>query len=85
MTARQKMALDAVQLLDDPRLRQALGYLEDCAADEIWTPLRSWIADRDHVLRRANSLTCKHVWLSGEINPLTGDRCIACGVEYDDR
>lgn len=39
-------------LLDDPRLRQALGYLEDCGADEIWLPLQRWIEDRDHVLRQ---------------------------------
>lgn len=39
-------------LLDDARLRQALGYLEDCAADEIWAPLKGWIEDRDHLLSK---------------------------------
>ena len=27
----------------------------DCAADEVWQPLRAWIADRDEVLARADA------------------------------
>lgn len=53
--SKAKAQLDALDLLDDARLRQALGYLEDCAADEIWQPLRAWIADRDDVLARAGA------------------------------
>jgi hypothetical protein len=44
---------DLLEALDHPFLREVLGYVEDCAPDEVMNALRLWQELQDAVLAQA--------------------------------
>lgn len=51
MYAAIDLICDLEETLDHPKLRQVLGFVEDCAPDEVMANQRDWMAIRDEAVK----------------------------------